>query len=599
MANEAYVKVSEVLKDAPASVGASTEFLVAGVIKSRYGDYEPTYFSGSSGRKQFLDKYTCDGKLTGKCDVSLVNAYEILGSCPILVTRAASTDYNPFKITDQNMGFDIEFTDFMKDSNFNVKYKVSPSDKYPGATNLSLKYEKLLNLYKYSDPTITESAEDIYSLGEVVTLYTLQSEVLGTEPIKAKVTGITAKKVTSIKLLTSVGSVNSTSLSDSTGDLLVTVTTSALDNEVVKEYNLVFALDESVVDDKGNSLYYENVWDSKFPFKVNITGVPTEVTVSNPYKEFDPTQPDTLTYLSYGPATEVTGTTQYTAITSDSEIYDPVADPSGLHWSRLGNYEDRKIPVFIDFGTPNIGSQLSQLANQFDGMYCNSLPRLSESVNGANLWDDLDLGNSRRYACTPFALTTNLGFIAQIAPTTQYIKTLCTNMNAGREFEAIAGENTGVVSYSKLTKNYDKSEREKLLDLKINTITYREVDGYAMFNDDLTGLVINNPFKEEFNRRLGVRIAQDVDTIMKQFLFRLNTASLRDTVETTLNTYFETAPFKSKIYTYQVICNDDNNPPSLQAQNKLAVTVNISFYYTAKFIEVVNNIYSVGQSFTE
>jgi hypothetical protein len=596
MANEAYVKVSEVLKDAPASVGASTEFLVAGVIKSRYGDYEPTYFSGSSGRKQFLDKYTCDGKLTGKCDVSLVNAYEILGSCPILVTRAASKEYPTFKIEDEGMEFNIEFTDFLKDPNFEVEYTVNKSDKFPGATNLNIRYVKLSDLYKYSDPEVTDSPSNKYNLGDVVTLYLNQSE--SSDVIKCKVTGVNSGSVTSVKLLTSVGSLNVIQLSDLDG-LLVSVTASKLENTLIKEYNLVFALDENVVDDKGNSLYYENVWSNDYPFKVNITGVPTEVTVSNPYKEFDPTQPDTLTYMDYGPSTEVTGVTKFTAVSDASEIYDPVEDPSGIHWSVLGNYEDRKIPVFIDFGTPNIGSQLSQLANQFDGMYCNSLPRLSESVNGASAWNDLDLGNSRRYACTPFALTTNLGFIAQIAPTTQYIKTLCTNMSAGREFDAIAGKNTGVVSYSKLTKNYDKSEREKLLDLKINTITYREVDGYAMFNDDLTGLVINNPFKEEFNRRLGVRIAQDVDTLMKQFLFRLNTASLRDTVETTLNTYFETAPFKSKIYTYQVICNDDNNPPSLQAQNKLAVTVNISFYYTAKFIEVVNNIYSVGQSFTE
>lgn len=604
MAQEAYVKIQEVLKDAPALASTATPFLVAGAIKSRYGNYDVNYFNS---RKKFLEAYTADGKLTGKCDVSLINAYEVLGSAPILVVRAASSNYVAKKIditkeSDKKL-FSVQFRDFMKDSQYQVKYDIHKSSSYPGAVVLDLSYEKVSAMYKYAFASITSTHEGTnYVPGDVVTL----KNEAGTVTIKAKILTVgDGGKVESLKLLTYVGSESVTEFTKATGGsgtgLQVTVTANALPNEVVKSYHVVFSLDDKVTDDKGNSLYFKNVWDDEYPFEIILgDGQPEEVTVANPYFENDPTQPEVLTYMDYGPDSALTGTLASTIDTVvEGDVYDDVADPSGKHWSKFEKYEDRHIPMFADFGVANVGTYLKPLANQFYGQYAMSLPRNKESYAGASTWDDLDLGNSRFHGSTPFALTTNLGFLAAIAPSTQYIATICTNAVAGREFEAVAGKETGVVSYMNLTKRYDKEEREKLLDLKINTITYREVDGYAMFNDDLTGLVQNNPFKEEFNRRLGVRIAQDIDTLMQQFKFKLNTSALRDTVQSVIANYFDTASFKEKIYAYECICNDDNNPPSLQAQNKLAVVVNIAFYYTAKYIEIVNNIYSVGQSFTE
>jgi hypothetical protein len=623
MAKEAYVKITEVLKDAPALASTATPFLVAGAIKSAYGNYDVNYFTS---RKKFLETYTCDGKLTGRCDVSLINAYEVLGSAPILVVRAKAKDYVPAELiskdSEQNKLFSIMFRDFMKDSNFQVVYSMKKSVTNPGAVELNLKYERIIDLYRYTSTGIVDGGEG-YKIGDIVTLTDANNRV----SLKAKVlaVGTSGSKegvVTSLKLITDIGpgleggassgtftaeftdqfkgasSPNLTS-TDGTG-LEISVSAEKLPNEQVKEYNVVFALDDRVADAQGNSLYYKNVWDDEWPFEISLgTAQPTEVTVANPYVEVDPTQPETLTYLDYGPAEELAGTLDSTIVGESSDVYDPVADPSGKHWAKFETFESRHIPMFSDFGTANVGTYLKPLANQFNAQYVLSLPRNMESVAGAETWNDLDLGNSRFYGCTPFAVTTNLGFMALIAPTSQYIATICTNAVAGREFEAVAGKETGVVGYANLTKSFDKEERERLLDLKINTITYREVDGYAMFNDDLTGLVQNNPFKEEFNRRLGVRIAQDVDTLMQQFKFKLNTAALRDTIQGVIANYFDTASFKKKIWAYEVICNDDNNPPSLQAQNKLAVTVNIAFYYTAKYIEVVNNIYSVGQSFSE
>jgi hypothetical protein len=594
MAREAYVKISEQLIDAPALASVATPFLVAGVIKSSYGAFDIKYFTS---RKKFLETYTVDGKLTGSCDVSLVNAYELMGSAPILVCRASALNYTPFKIDsldDNNrVLFSIKFKDFMCDGKHIVRYNMKKSEDYPGAVSLNVVYESVITMYKYTLSGITDGGNG-YRSGDVI-IFTS-----GSVSIKARILAVDdSGAITELKLLTYIGSSSLTSLS-SEGGATISVTSEALPNEVNKSYEVIFSLDDRVVDNRGISLFYKNVWSDEYPFEVVLgPATPTEVTVPNPYVADDPTQPDVLSYLDYGPSSEITGTTNTTIAGQSTVVADEVADPSGRHWDSFRLFEDRQIPIFIDFGTPNIGTYLKPLANQFNAMYCNSLPLTMESYNAALTWNDLDLGNSRRYACTPFAQTTNLGFVAYIAPTSQYIETVVNNMLMGKEFEAVAGKNTGVAKYSTLTKFYDKGERENLLDLKINTISYKDSDGFAMFNDDLTGLVINNPFKEEFNRRLGVRIAQDIDTLLQQFKFKINTPAMRSRVESTINNYFDTSSFKDKIAAYEVICNDDNNPPYLQAQNKLAVVVNIAFYYTSKYIEVLNKIYSVGQSFNE
>lgn len=684
MASEAYVKITEVLKDAPAAASADIPVLVAGAIKASRGDFEPSYFES---RQAFLDKYTVEGVLSGQEDVSLINAYETLGSFPILITRAAAKDYSPLRVPILNNQaqeyFALVFNDYMCDGLHKVDYSLKKSPNYPGAIDLVVKYSKTVNMYKFTYKSINAAGEG-YTLGETVNLvgennvvlkarvydiltqgyaYTVQVNEGGTgyevgdrlrvggsdvELIissvgddgevlscslsknigKFDITGSECTNLTgagtgatftftstlqnngieSIKLLTStgeygkVGEDNQFEIEGTGTGGTVILTCEKLPDEVFKTYEVTFALDENVYDERGTSLFYRNVWESEWPFSIELgTATPEQIMIPNPYVEQDPTQPDTLTYLDYLPKSqevEVVGCTS-TIEGEEDPIADDVAD-NGARWSaKFEVYEDRYITFFSDFGTPNIGTYLKPLAEQFMGMYLLSLPRNKESVAGAQTWDDVDLGNSRRYACTPFAQSTHLGFLAYIAPVTQYLNTLATNSNAGREFEAIAGQNTGVVNYSGLTKYYDKADREALLDLKINTITYREVDGFAMFNDDLTGLVQNNPFKEEFNRRLGIEIAQSIDSLMQQFLFRLNTPALRETVQSTIENYLDTASFRDKFDQYQVICNDSNNPAWLQAQNKLAVTVNISFFYTAKYIEVLNNIYSTGQSFEE
>lgn len=612
MALESYVKITEVLKDAPALSAVATPFLVSGAIKARYGDFKVNYFNS---RRDFLDKYTVDGKLSNKCDISLINAYEVLGSAPILVVRASNgpsigatvinctpVDANLVlaegSLTDESL-WGLVFDDFIKQDDIKISVGCSKSNSYPGALNLQVQYLYDSGLYSFNPGVITPGTG--YKEGEIVNL--------GAEA-KARVLTVDADGgILTLKYLSKTISTSETSLEITGGsgaDASVAVVSTKLPADVVKGYELVMALSEDIYDNKGKSLFYKNIWDDKYPFHIEIgSGSPESVTIPNPYVVDDPTQPEVLTYLNYSPTEDTTielvGTVDKNGNGKGSDVQDTEVDgtiaASGNHWSALELYEDRQIPMFSDFGVAGTGSYLKSLANRFNGMYCISVPRSKESVNGVSAWDELDLGNSRRYAATPFAQTTHLGFLAYIAPSTQYINTLVSNTLRGSEFEAIAGKTNGIAAYHKLTKYYNKSDRESLLDAKVNTITYRDVDGYATFNDDLTGLVQNNPFKEEFNRRLGIRIAQDLDTIMQQFKFKLNTPSLRDTITSTLNTYFETSSFKPKLADFQVICNDDNNPPSLQAQNKLAITVNIAFYYTAKYIEILNNIYSVGQSF--
>jgi hypothetical protein len=648
MAREAYVQ--QVTNLIPAQTINTTPVgtVVAGVIKAKYGDFEPHYFTSKT---DFLAKYTCEGKLDSGLDISFMNAYDILGYRNMVLVRARDEDYSPLKLNingrpftaeytkefgGKSACFDIKFRDFMKDKRYQVKYSLDRYAKYPGSVELKVIYEKLSEFYDYEITSIDKSASNLikkdavitgyhHTIGDIIDLYAVGTNEEGKEydntdcHIVAQVYDLDENnEYSKIKLLTSVGIADTTKFKDADGTLILNVKSTRRPNDVIKSYDIIFALGKNTVDNEGNSLYYRNIWDDNWPFEVCDVADNTAVekTIPNPYKANDPTQPDLLTYLDYGPVQLITndvehgGTGPLTSTMDASDEVDDVFDnvtTDSKAWDELEQYDSRHISQYTDLGTPNIGSRLKVLAEKYHAQYCLSLPRSMESVKMAKVWGDLDLGNYRRWAGTPFAFTDKYGFRVAIAPSTQYIETVATNASNGLEWEAAAGTETGVINYGDFSRTYRKDEREALLDLKINTLTFKETEvsnstvngGANIINDDLTGLIINNPYKEECNFRIGIAINNQVDLIVENFKFKRNTEKFRNKLQAAINSYIKGANFVNYLADWQVICNDSNNPTSLQVQNKVAVRVDVQYYDTGKYFTIVNNVYPISESFAE
>ena len=83
---EPYVKVIESVVEAPLNIDAGGELIIGGVIRTTAGPLQPTLIAG---RSSFLDTYTVNGELTADDDITMLNAYRLVGANQMLLCRAS------------------------------------------------------------------------------------------------------------------------------------------------------------------------------------------------------------------------------------------------------------------------------------------------------------------------------------------------------------------------------------------------------------------------------------------------------------------------------------------------------------------------------
>jgi hypothetical protein len=83
---EPYVKVIESVKDTPLNIDAGGDLIIGGVIRTTAGPLQPTLIAGKSS---FLDTFTVNGELTADDDITMLNAYRLVGSNQMLLCRAS------------------------------------------------------------------------------------------------------------------------------------------------------------------------------------------------------------------------------------------------------------------------------------------------------------------------------------------------------------------------------------------------------------------------------------------------------------------------------------------------------------------------------
>jgi hypothetical protein len=196
--------------------------------------------------------------------------------------------------------------------------------------------------------------------------------------------------------------------------------------------------------------------------------------------------------------------------------------------------------------------------------------------------------------------TARTGFKMLVGASTLYIELIGQKRAQGKEWSPAFSKNNGIVQSSKLETVVSKTDREALIDVRINSIAKirsGNTNATIIFNN-LTA--DNGPKKilsEDQNRRLHNRINRDVKILMEAFHSRYSTPTTWDDVEAVINQYFKENVMNALEYKprdYKVICNASNNPTALQVQGKLFVEIRVQYQNSIKFITVLNRAYDVG-----
>ena len=209
---------------------------------------------------------------------------------------------------------------------------------------------------------------------------------------------------------------------------------------------------------------------------------------------------------------------------------------------------------------------------------------------------------SNAIALGPFDRNTALtGWMNYIAASTLYYSKVLNNKSIRKEFAPCFDVTNGVLDYTDPVYIFNKSDREKLLNLKcpVNMAVYDQRRSVYYLNDNRTHQVEINVASEEQNRRMLNKIKKDVKRLMGRFKGRFNTVSTRSDVVTLIESYFNQEIY-SQIYhpeRHEIICDESNNTENDIAANKLNLTVRVRLYNAIKFIDVLVDAFPLNVDF--
>ena len=252
-----------------------------------------------------------------------------------------------------------------------------------------------------------------------------------------------------------------------------------------------------------------------------------------------------------------------------------------------------------DLGNTNLGFQnyMANMAINENYFYPISTVNSTNYMTIANNATKLSQDSPKLYMSAPWDIDSGtFGFKTYISPSVLYWEAVARNRRNNEEFRGILGQSGGIVQYQKPLVEFNKKTRQLLLSRRINTVLWNTQTSAWNMNDNFTKQSVENIMSDEGNSRLAIRISKAMPVILRQFIGRKINAKLWADAKGVIEYWFRSTitPMQYSIAEYVVIIDERNNPIELQRQNKMAVTVNVRYLNSLKYITVYHNILEVG-----
>lgn len=603
---EPYVKVIETVKEAPLNPDAGNDLIIGGVVRTNAGPLMPTYVSG---RTQLLELYTTNEEITADDDITLKNAYRLLGSLPMVICRASGMNgctymrelksadlmeylYKEGEILKKVTSMTITIKDPNKDWKIELKDagtigKDGTADLY--VATLSALVEQLEESGRFHIPdksyTISEDGKtvnftDVFAVTDPI-VDNSSSDDEGFANVEINLSNTFA-------IRNYVLNVNSTA-----GTLDVTITKTKSDEGLNRD---IYYIDVNNAGDEQTFVIGTDKEDGEIELK-DFNEMMSDVVQI--------VCPDGLDSLEF-PTTSAGNKAIHIdlKIPSTSNLLNITERNYQEGWDSIQMEERWVIEGFCDLGECSTAHQnyISAAARSLNSFYPISPCRSTNYMVIANHFSKITAGpnDMNLYQICPWDEDDGtLGFEYDCSPTVLYWEAVARNRANNNEFAAVLGEIRGVVSPVSLAKEFSKKERQLLLTKKINTIFNDISLNTTYVNDNYTKQSNKNIMSEENNVRLKIRISRAMPILLSQFRGRQSNIKTWSEVEDVIRFWFNQTimPMNYTIADYRIDCTEKENPPEIQRANKLVVRVSVRYYSTVKYIIVYHDAYPVGIEF--
>ena len=138
--------------------------------------------------------------------------------------------------------------------------------------------------------------------------------------------------------------------------------------------------------------------------------------------------------------------------------------------------------------------------------------------------------------------------------------------NSRQPYYIVAGPNYGVMSYEGLIGpdyNYSRSDLDALESFGVNCMVYVPRKGTYINSNQTAKQTPVSALSKVHVRELVIYLQNEIEAMMQNYQWELNTQTLRDTIRTKADTILERIKANGGVYDYINVCDASNNTPEV------------------------------------
>lgn len=543
---EPYVKVIESVKDTPLNIDAGGDLIIGGVIRATAGPLQPTLIAGKSS---FLDTFTVNGELTADDDITMLNAYRLVGSNQMLLCRASGLNGSIYLRE-------------IKESDLN-EYVYKQGEILKKVTSVTVTITEPSKSWKIEIDGVGTMGKDPTADLYVATLSALVEQLNETDkfhiPSGSWEINEEQKTLTFSDIFTTSEPIVDNSKSEDEGFKNCTVAISnkfAIKNYVMNMNSTAGTLDVTITKEKSDdglerTIYRIDTVDGieEQTFIIGTNKEDGEITL----EEFNELYGDVIQIV----CPEGLDSISFPTNSSNKEsIHIDLKIPSTSNllatsdrdyqkaWDLIQTDERYVVEGFCDLGECDTAQQnyIAAAARSLNAFYPISPCRATNYMVIANHFGKITSGANDMvlYKIAPWDEDDGtLGFKYDCSPAVLYWEAVARNKGNNNEFAAVMGEIRGVVNPVGLATEFNRKERQLLLSKKINTIFNDIALNSVYINDCYTAQATKNIMSEENNVRLKIRISRAMPVLLSQFRGRQSNVKTWNEVESVIRYWFK------------------------------------------------------------
>lgn len=545
--------------DATPNANVDNTDIAAGVVISKCGTLNSKIFYNGS---DVLREFTPNGKITRDTDPTVIHASAIADIIPVYLRRVFDVSFNQGK----RVGIAV-------DENGNTQLVIgsigSSYDTWNSEGDQQYIHQED-NEYNETHPVSTTTTPDPFT-----STSSTESPVSSDEPTS---TSIDLSKCVAViwsvnpemrNMILDYFGVNPDNLNEV--ELIIT-------NNWGRQYDYVGGLNPNYVNNYGRNQFIENINEyADIPFYIQVTeyGRSLDLTALNP------TQDKLFGYYDNLPT------------------YNDPAQRQAI-FTQLVDQEDYKLAFYCPFGyaNPSYAQFLSQLATKnwafvpfgVMGSFNNDPDSIKNAMAGA--------ASDHMIKLAPYDKNQGLtDYVVDLSLEVAYIRTVEANAARSCKFAPVMGSANGTMVITKPNIVLSKSVRESLLDANIMSIISKPTQSLNYLNKNKCALG-DTILSEEQNMRMACQINRDITELLVPMLGRFNTQETRSLVISIINQYFQNNILNQvySIDSYNVICDETNNPAEVRAANQLVVDINVTYLNAIWEVNVYHRALNVAQT---